>query len=212
MSRARPSSDIGVRDLNARPDVERLRNRLNTLVIAVAGQFLPIVALYWLRFVPWFRPVDFEVPAPGPGLLLACAAALALPFVLPRGWFTPHPIERRGLYEALGLRHFRAVATDGDWINSRLRRLDPSYRVIRDRRTRDAHIAGTILNERWHLAWLLLGLVTAGSAIATRQYGWAVTVTVFNAAFNLYPVFHQRYKRARLRPGATANRHQAEPT
>jgi hypothetical protein len=59
--------------------------------------------------------------------------------------------------------------------------------------------------ERWHLAWLLLGLVTAGSAIATRQYGWAVTVTGFNAAFNLYPVFHERYKRARLRQAAKAN-------
>ena len=188
--------------MTERPDVERLRDRLNLLVLVVPGQFLPIVAAYWLRFVPSFRPYGFEVPAPGPGLLLACAAALALPFVLPRGWFTPHPIERRGLYDALGLRLFRAVATDGDWVNSRLRRLDPTYRVIRDRRTRDAHMAGTILNERWHLAWLGLGLVTAGSAMATRQYGWAVAVTVFNVAFNLYPVFHQRYKRARLRPAA----------
>jgi hypothetical protein len=65
-------------------------------------------------------------------------------------------------------------------------------------------MAGTIINERWHTAWLLLGLVTAGSAIATGQYGWAATVTVFNAAFNLYPVFHQRYKRARLRSTAGA--------
>jgi hypothetical protein len=147
----------------------RLRNRLNLLVLVVPGQFLPIVFAYWLRFVPSFRPVDFEVPAPRPGLLLACAAALALPCLLPRGWFTPRRIERRGLYDALGLRQYRAVAPDGDWINRRLRRLDPTYRVIGDRRTRDAHMAGTIINERWHTAWLLLGLVTAGSAIATRQ-------------------------------------------
>lgn len=33
--------------------------------------------------------------------------------------------------------------------------------------------------------------------MATRQFGWAIAVTVFNAAFNLYPVMHQRYKRAR---------------
>jgi hypothetical protein len=133
-------------------------------------------------------------------VFLACAAAQLVPFALPRAWFRPRRVERGGLYPALGLRLFRAVATDGDWINARLRRLDPAYRVIRDRRTRDEHIAGTILNERWHTAWLLLGLVTAASAIATRQYGWAAAITIFNAAFNLYPVFHQRYKRARLRP------------
>jgi hypothetical protein len=182
-----------------RSDVARLRNRLNTLVLVVPGQFLPVVAAYWLRFVPMLRPVDFDVPPPAPALLLTCAGVLVLPFLLPRGWFTPRAFERRGVYDALGLRIFRAVATDGDWINRRLRRLDPTYRVVRDLRTRDAHIAGTIVNERWHTAWLLLGLVTAGSAIATRQYGWAATVTIFNAAFNLYPVLHQRYKRARLR-------------
>lgn len=195
----------------SRADVERLRTRLNTLVLLVPGQFLPIVAVYWLRFVPALRPVTFDVPAPRPEVLLACAAVLAGPFLLPRGWFQPRAFERGALYPALGLRLFRAVATDGDWINSRLRRLDPAYRVVRDRRTRDEHIAGTILNERWHTAWLLLGLVTAGSAVATRQFGWAIAVTVFNAAFNLYPVMHQRYKRARYASYAPGGAARAAP-
>ena len=64
----------------------------------------------------------------------------------------------------------------------------PSYRVVRDRRTRAEHIAGTITNERWHTAWLLLGLVTTASALATGQHGWAIAITIFNVAFNLYPV------------------------
>ena len=187
----------------SRADVERLRQRLNMLVLVVPGQFLPIVAVYWLRFVPALRPDAFDAPAPPPAVLLACAAALLVPFALPRAWFRPRAFERGRLYPALGLRLFRAVATDGDWINRRLRRRDPAYRVVRDRRTRDEHLAGTILNERWHTAWLLLGLITAASAVATRQYGWALAVTIFNTAFNLYPVFHQRYKRARLRPAVT---------
>ena len=195
-----------------RPEVERLRNRLNMLVLVVPGQFLPLVAAYWLRFVPAFRPFAFDVPAPPPAFLLACAAALVLPFTLPRGWFRPRRFERGGLYPALGLRLFRRVATDGDWINARLRRLDPGYRVVRDRRTRDEHVAGTILNERWHTAWLLLGLLTAGSAVATGQYGWAIAVTIFNVAFNLYPVFHQRYKRARLRPAVSAGGRLTSPS
>ena len=180
-------------------EVERQRNRLNMLALVGPGQFLTLVAIYWLRFVPAFRPFAFEAPAPAPWLMLTCAGALVLPFLLPRGYFAPRAFERGGFYPTLGLRYFRAVAPDGDWINRRLRRLDPSYRVIRDRRTRAEHIASTILNERWHTSWLLLGLVTLGSALHTRQYGWAVAVTVFNVAFNLYPVWHQRYKRARVR-------------
>ena len=180
-------------------EVERHRHRLNTLAMAVPGQFLPLIAIYWLRFVPAFRPFQFEAPPPPPWMLLICAAGLLLPFVLPRAYFKPRSFERGGFYPALGLRWFRAVAPDGDWINQRLRRLDPSYRVIRNRRTRTKHLADSITNERWHTSWLLLGLVTLGSALHTRQFGWAVAVTAFNVAFNLYPVFHQRYKRARVR-------------
>lgn len=193
------------------PAVGRLRERLNILVLVVPGQFLSLVAVYWLRFVPALRPFGFEVPAPRPRVFLAGAAVLIVPFLLPRAWFRPRRFERGGLYPALGVRLFRMVATDGDWVNSRLRRVDPAYRVVRDRRTRDDHIAGSITNERWHSMWLLVGLATAGSAVATHQFGWAIAVTLFNAAFNLYPVMHQRYKRARIRlpraaePAATSS-------
>ena len=182
-----------------RPDVERLRNRLNTLVLVIPGQFLPAVVMYWMRFVPALRPFHFEVPAPPLWVPLTGLALAFLPHFLPRAYFEPRAFERGGFYPALGLRFFRAIATDGDLINRRLRRLDPSYRVIRDRRTRDEHIAGSITNERWHTAFLLLGLVTTASALATGQHGWAIAITVFNVVFNLYPVCHQRYKRARLR-------------
>ena len=184
---------------STRPDLERLRHRLNTLVLVVHGQFFSLVAIYWLRFVPAFRPFALEVPAPSPWLLLTCAGVMLVPALLPLGYFRPRPFERGRFYPALGVRAFRAIATDGDWINRRLRRLDPGYRVVRDRRTRAEHIAGSITNERWHTAWLLLGLVTAASAVATGQHGWAAAITIFNVAFNLYPVCHQRYKRARLR-------------
>ena len=177
--------------------VERLRCRLNILVLVLPGQFLSIVAAYWFRFVPSFRALDFHVPAPPLWVLLAGAAVVALPAFLPSAYFVPRSFERGGLYPALGLRWFRKVAPDGDWINRRLRHLDPSYRVVRDRRTRAEHLAGTILNERWHTSWLLLGLLTAVFAAVTRQYGWVIVLSVFNVAFNLYPVLHQRYKRAR---------------
>jgi hypothetical protein len=87
-----------------RPDVDTLRNRLNMRVLVVPGQFLTLVAVYWLRFVPAFRPFAFEAPAPPLSVLLACAAALLVPFGLPRGWFRPRAFERGRLYPTLGLR------------------------------------------------------------------------------------------------------------
>jgi hypothetical protein len=122
-----------------------------------------------------------------------------IPFVLPLGWFRPRAFERGRFYPALGMRLFRFVAPDGDWVLSRLRRHDPRYRVVRDRVTRDQQIAGSITNERWHLAWFLFGAVTQTFALATGEYVWGTAMTVLNLAFNLLPVMHQRYKRARLR-------------
>jgi len=189
-----------------RPDVERLRHRLNTVVVAIAGQFLPLVAFYWMRFLPPLRPFDFHVPAPSPWVLLTCAGGLLIPFVLPRSYFMPRAFERGGFYRSLGVRVFRVFATDGDLINRRLRRLDPGYRVVREKRALEEHIEGTILNERWHTSWLLLGIITATSAVVTHQYRWAVVITAFNVAFNFYPVLHQRYKRARIRRSISDDR------
>lgn len=62
-----------------------------------------------------------------------------------------------------------------------------------------AHIGGTYANERWHLALFAGGLFTQAFAIASGQLGWALLLTLTNVAFNLYPVLHQRSKRARAR-------------
>jgi hypothetical protein len=179
--------------------LEAERERLNTLILVLPGQWFGAIALFWCRYLPPLRPSDFHVPAPSALALLGGVAVCAVPAVLPAGWFEPRQFERGGLYPALGLRLFRFLATDGGWINERLRRRDPAYRVVRDRRTRDEHIAGTIPNERWHLAFFLAGLLTILHALGTAQYAWALVIGTLNVVFNLYPVLHQRYKRARLR-------------
>lgn len=180
-------------------DVERLRQRLNILVLILPGQWLPLTVIYWMRFPRPFRPFTLDPHPAWPLVAAACAAAAAVPFLLPASYFQPRRFERGNLYPALGLRLFRRVATDGDWINRFLRRRDPAYRVVRDRTTRADHLAGTISNERWHTAWFVFGLGTQAFAAATGEIGWAVVLGGLNVAFNLYPVFHQRYKRARLR-------------
>ena len=76
-------------------DVERQRHRLNTLVLVAPGQFLTLVAFYWLRFVPALRPFAFDAPAPPPWVLLICAAVVVAPVLLPRAYFKPRPIRTR---------------------------------------------------------------------------------------------------------------------
>jgi hypothetical protein len=181
------------------PDVERLRRRLNTLILVLPGQWLPVTAAYWMRFLEPFRPHTLAVPG-GCGLAFVSGLVLFLvPFLLPGGWFRPRAFERGRLYPALGLRLFRFLATDGDWVLSRLRRRDAGYRIVRDRASRAEHVAGSIANERWHSAWFLFGVVTQTFAFGTGAYGWAIAMTLLNVVFNLAPVLHQRYKRARLR-------------
>jgi hypothetical protein len=180
------------------PEIERLRQRLNTFVLVIAGQFLGLVAWYWLRFVPAFRPFDFNAPTPPPSLLLVCAGVIVLPFLLPPSYFRPRPFER-ALYRRLGIRWFRAIATDGDFIMRRLRARDPTFRVIGRERSASDYAKNSILGERWHTSWLLLGLITAGLAVANGEYIFGAVITVFNLAFNFYPVLLQRYHRIRLR-------------
>ena len=178
---------------------ERLRHRLNTLSLLLPGQFFGLMAVFWLRFLPPFRPYDFHTPPPRPLVLVAAMLLCLVPFLLPARYFRPRAFERGRFYPRLGVRAFRYLAPDGDWVGRRVRRLDPAFRVVRSRADVRAHIAGTYANERWHLAFLIGGLFTQAFAVASGQLGWALLLTLANAAFNLYPVLHQRYKRARAR-------------
>lgn len=169
-------------------------------MLLLPGQWFTAMAIFWGRFLTALRPFDFHVPAPPLRWLLPAVAVCLLPAILPAAWFRPRGFERGAFYPRLGLRLFRRFATDGDLVNRRLRRIDPAYRVVRDSRTRAEHLAGTIANERWHLGFALAGAATCGYAAATAQYGWVAVIGILNVIFNVYPVLHQRYKRARLRP------------
>ena len=168
-------------------------------MLLLPGQWFAAMAIFWGRFLTPLRPFDFHVAAPPPGWVLAAVAICVLPAFLPAAWFRPRAFERGGFYPRLGLRLFRKLATDGDLVNRRIRRIDPGYRIVRDRRTRTEHVAGTITNERWHLAFALAGAITCAFAAATAQYGWAIVIGILNVIFNVYPVLHQRFTRARMR-------------
>ena len=180
-------------------EIERWRNRLNTAVLVLPGQWFGLMAYYWLRYYPPLRPYHFDVPFP-PALafLIGCAASCT-PFFLPRAYFIPRKFELGGFYRRLGLRWFRYFATDGDLINRTLRRIQPSYRVVHNRDSFQKHLEGTYPNERWHLAFFIAGTLTSCHGFYTQQHGIASLIILTNIVFNLLPVLHQRYKRVRMR-------------
>ena len=176
--------------------LQRVRGRLNAAVLVLPGQWLSLMAVFWLRFLPPLRPFEFQVPAPDPGVVILTGAACFLPHLFPSRWFEPHHFERR-LHRALGIRVFRLLAPDGDLVNRWLRRYDPAYRVISTRAELRDHLVASDSNQRSHLVLFLLGVCTQTFAWRTGQIGWAVVLTIANVIFNLYPVLHQRHKRAR---------------
>jgi hypothetical protein len=180
-------------------DIKCWRDRLNTLVLVLPGQWFTLMAFYWMRFYPPFRPFTFDVDFPPPIVFLLGCGASCLPAFLPMRYFIPRSFERGKFYPRLGLRWFRYFATDGDLVNQLLRRLQPSYRVVVNRESLQNHLEGTYSNERWHLAFLIAGTLTVIHALATHQYSFGILLILTNVVFNLLPIFHQRYKRARLR-------------
>lgn len=185
-------------------DAQRRRKLLNLLALILPGQWCALMTIYWIRYLPPLRPFGFHEPFPDPVLFLAGCAASVAPFLLPDRYFVPRAFEGRSFYRRLGLRWFRLLAPDGDLVNRAVRKIDPSYRVVTGRDALQEHIRGTYSNERWHLSLLIAGVLTSINAFSTHQLvlGWLLTVT--NVAFNLFPVLHQRYKRARLSAFAPA--------
>jgi hypothetical protein len=178
--------------------VQVQRERWNDLIRA-AGFALWIfpMAQFWMRFFPPLRPFDFHAPAPHWSLLIAGLTFCAVPYALPAHWFQPLSFEKGPFYPRLGLRLFRLLAPDGDLAKRRLRKLDSGYRVIRNRSDLRKHIAEGISGERTHLAFLLAGFCTAAYAWRLGEAGIATALVLGNVVYNLYPVFHQRYKRVR---------------
>lgn len=186
----------GLTDRLTTPDIQFHRRRLNLVILLIPQQWITLTVVFW--FQQLLRPHEL-VWGRAPGLVLLGAAALSLtPAFLPTSYFRPRSFERR-LHPWLGVKVFRRLAPDGVWVNGRLRRVDPGYRIVRDAETRARHLASSITNERWHLSWLLFGLVTQAVALERGAVIWTTLLTMFNVAFNFFPVLLQRHVRARAR-------------
>ena len=186
----------------------QLADRLNVVPIGVmsAGWIAPML-LFWGRVWGPLRPHDVEaVTIPGDyvfgGFLLSF-----LPILLPASYYELRAIEKDGrLYERLGVRRFRSVVTNGDWIARIVRRKEPAYRFLATRSALLAYRRRTVAIERAHLVLMLMGALSAVAAWRVGWLGWALFLLGGNVVVNLYPALLQRYTRARIDRGRCGTR------
>jgi hypothetical protein len=187
---------------NELPLLDPPTHGLNIVPFAsMAGGWLGPLMMFWLYVWGPLRP--FAYPSgdlvPATWFLVPVAACIALWWVLPQSYFRVFEFERSGqLYERLGVLAFRKFAPNGDLANRWERRKDPSFRMIRCRRSAMEFIVRTKQSERGHIVLLALGAVSSAYAWSVGWHGWAVYLSAGNVVVNFYPIVLQRYTRSRI--------------
>lgn len=168
-------------------EIEKRRQQLNGIPIAIGTALgLAPIAVFWMRFFPPLRPFDFTAAAPEWGWIVLCV----VPFFVPIG--------RGRVRRWPGMELFHRAAPDGVWINARLRAIDPNYRVVRGRGDLQAQLKSSEAGERAHWMFLIVSALTAAFALRIGEVSTAALLIVGNVIYNVYPILHQRAKRARI--------------
>lgn len=181
-------------------DAIRLAARFNNLMFGLFGAWLALVLMFWLRAWGPLLPFD-EAPlqASAPIWFAVSVAAAAIAAKLPRRYYLPRRAEiDGGIYRSMGVPQFRAMITDGDFINAFVRRRHPGYRVHRGSDALASLVARGMQSERSHHALLWFGLGTSICAAVGGWHGWAALIGLGNLVGNFYPVILQRYTRGRV--------------
>ena len=178
---------------------EKAAKRYNNITFGLFGAWLGVTLLFWIRAVGIRSAESPPFEATAWPLLAGSIVAGALAAVLPRGWYVSPTLEKEArLYERLGILRLRAIITDGDWINARVRKRFPDYRVHGGRGGLARAAWRSFESERAHHGFWWFGIGSSIAAWAGGWPDWAVGILIGNVATNLLPMLLQRYTRARL--------------
>ena len=118
---------------------------------------------------------------------------------LPENYYRLRFFELSGrLYEWVGIRRFKRVVPDGDYLNRLVRQSNPQHRLISSQESLIQFEARTRLAERLHLGALILPVPCIAHAVALKWTGFALWMVLANVAFHAYPILLQRYTRGRI--------------
>jgi len=103
-----------------------------------------------------------------------------------------------GVYRRLGVPGIGHFTQQGTLVNRLLRRRYPGYRALVGRRAVARLLSTTYQQERFHWAGLVFFLLVSIYVGAAGQLGWALSLTLLNVGYNLYPIWLQQYLRVRV--------------
>jgi hypothetical protein len=164
-----------------------------------AYNYAVIAALYFAPMA-WFIHLLWHEEHP----VLTLVTVLMMPVCLlatklPKAWFRPRDWEMSGtFYRRLGVPFFGRFVMSGDWMNKRIRRVQPGQRLFLNAAARCTLRARTQSGEVGHWIWLLASIPPLIFGVVTRRYGFVATVLIGTVIVNVYPIALQRCLRARL--------------
>ena len=170
-------------------ELEKLKYRLNLTIIALlCSTTLSPCVIFYIR---------------GEGKLLWMCVFIVIGFVisrLPNSFYDRIQISRDlKVYKKLGVDKFKKLATNGDWINKRIRKKFPTYRNIINLETIEEKLKETYVIERSHTVLFVFCLLTNIYAFITHSITTAIILFFGNIIFNYYPNFLQQYNRIRYK-------------
>jgi hypothetical protein len=168
-------------------ELERLKYRLNLILIALlCSTTLAPCVIFYVRGKGEFK------------WMIVFFVISYLVSRLPNTFYDRFQISTSlSIYRKLGVDKFKKLSTNGDLINSRIRKQFPNHRNVMNVETIKEKLNETYTIERSHTVLFVFCLLTTIYALWTSSIGTAIVLFVGNILFNYYPNLLQQYNRIR---------------
>jgi hypothetical protein len=168
-------------------DVEKLKYRLNLLLIALlCSTTLAPCVIFYIRGAGEFKWLALFI---GISYLVSR---------LPKTIYDRFQISTElPVYKILKVDLFKKLSTNGDFINRKIRTKYPAHRNVKNLESIQEKLSETYSNERAHTVLFVFCLLTNIYAFLTNSIGTAILLFIGNLLFNYYPNLLQQYNRIR---------------
>lgn len=168
--------------------------------VAVRASHVCILFALWI----WVPVLLVIAAAENPSIVWITVALSFLVYIvcifsIPKSYYDLRPFEMDGrVYRRLGVHKFRYIVGDGDGIQRLAQRIDPAWQCKLTKLSNEKRIERTCVTECIKLALIVFTLPTVAIAYYGGHTILASLLLLLNIPYQIYPIFLQRYTRAKL--------------